>query len=230
MTDVKNWNWPCFVAKSVGLRFTLFCCDLRAFCLEKNFSQKCAMWRKWSDIIYKGASLGHQYLVSFTPKSKSSKIWYFTRQWLSTSPVSRDNTRISFSPFVCLLHPAPALRRPVGPKPTARCRSGQPFAMLLTHPCPVKNVAFPSSAVVKANLSEAFWGTWWGKIFCEKALNWFHIKRFESIFLTKQTCSSTQSPIPCLSSILNQWQSLWAVIPWKWFFTAVWLLEVNNDK
>ena len=28
------------------LPWNLFCCDLRAFCVEKNCSQKCAMWRK----------------------------------------------------------------------------------------------------------------------------------------------------------------------------------------
>ena len=101
---------------------------------------------------------------TFTPKSKSSKIRHFTRQWLSTSPVSRHNTSLCFSPLLCLLHPAPAPcpkvytsnpdRRLVGPKPSASGRSGQTLAMLLSlDTFPVKDVA---SAVVKANLSEAF--------------------------------------------------------------------------
>ena len=41
-----------FFAIYAVLSQNLFCRDLRAFCVEKNCIQKCAMWRKMTNMMY----------------------------------------------------------------------------------------------------------------------------------------------------------------------------------
>ena len=76
------------------LRWNLFCRDLRAFCVEKNWSQKCAMWRKNDKYDVWGQPCSLQilpgYFFSQACSSKNSWIeWYLlSMEWMDMSPSS----------------------------------------------------------------------------------------------------------------------------------------------
>ena len=153
-------------------------------------------------------------------KSKARKIRYLTIYWLSTSPVSRHNTRLSFPSFVCFLHPAPALWRLVSPKLATSGWSGQTGAMIFRHhTSPVKNIILPSSGVVKVLLPVAFRGAWWAEIFLRKLS--IGLKHLRTHILQKYyhqsyqgplnspwllsviTCTFSKAPLPCLFYMFN---------------------------
>ena len=163
-----------------------------------------------------------------------AKIRYLTSQWISTSPVSRHYPRHSFPPIVSFLHPTPPLWSLVRPKLATSGWGSQTGAMLFTQTLPVKNVVLRSWTVVNPVFSEAFWGTWWRQIKAMKShlSSIFRCSLLHQIhpLFPKHTWASTKSMIPYLSSILNQWQSLWTANPWKWFFATVWILEVENKN
>ena len=91
LTDEKNWKLHvlfenqlvcglhCFTVKSILLRFTRFLCG--EYC-----GQKIAMWRKWSDIIYKGASLTYHACSQYIQHTCNVQECFRTSLCLSSKP------------------------------------------------------------------------------------------------------------------------------------------------